>query len=336
MVFENEYMSEDTIRKIIGRNKIKYTTLTELFDKQITKLDTFIINIDSILLDLHKFLDSIDKSTFIGSEIISSAIINIVAHYRYYFSINGWYPNIYLLGDKNDNHSVIRYSLEIVSIILKYIDNTYFIDTSNLDTGLVIKHFVSDKSDNLILTRDEFDLMHLSKYTSILRSNRDKSKYYRYDNWQTVLCKKYNEKYNEISWKLLNIILCFSGAHGRKGVKGLGYRTMMKKIYNGLNNKLIINDRYSSIDDFISDMNSLLKKYDLTNAISNFNLYDINSNYSKFITKATEKRLDSYIEDKFSKKDLMTLNTKYFTGFNSLMLEELMTKPMHFKHNTKW
>ena len=30
------------------------------------------------------------------------------------------------------------------------------------------------------------------------------------------------------------------------------------------------------------------------------------------------------------------LNTRYFTGFNSLMLEELMTKPNSEKPNMEW
>lgn len=329
---------EEMIRKIIGRNKIKYTVLTELIDNQIDDLKSFIINVDSILIDLHKYINKnkdIDSCNFV--EVISSSIINIVAHYRYYFSLTGWYPSIYLLADKMDDNTNIKSAMNIISIILRYIDNTYFIDTSGLNTGVIIKYFLKKKSSNLILTRDDFDIMHIADNTMVIKSNRDKSKLYTSNNWQYIMNnEKYYPEYSNISYKLINMILCFSGAHGRSGVKGLGFRTMLKKLNQAVNNKAIVNDCYQNIHDFISDMSDIFIKYNLSNAISNFRIYDVNSNYSKFITKSTEKRLDSYIEDKFSKKDLIMLNTKYFTGLNYLMLEELMTKPKSCKDNMKW
>lgn len=331
------YSPDDTIRKIIGRNKIKYTLLTELINNQINSLETFIINVDSILIDLHKFLDpnkEFDKYDLIYP--IASSLVNIVAHYRYYFSINGWYPNIYILADKNDSNPNIKDALNITSIILKYIDNSYFIDTSGLNTGIIIKYFLKKKCNNLILSRDDFDLMHLSKNTAVIKANKEKSKIYFHDNWQSVLSGNYKDDYSIISYKLINLILCFAGGHGRPGVPKLGIRTIMKKILKAIKKDMIINDYYSNIYDFLDDMKDLLSKYDPSKAISNFNIYDVNRNYSSCITKATEKRLDSYIEDKFSKKDLMMLNTRYFTGLNSLMLNELMTKPKTLENTMKW
>ena len=336
-MYEDIYSPDETIRKIIGKNKIKYSVMSNLIEGDIHNLKTFIINGDSILIELHKFLDqNKDISGYEYMEVISSSIINIIAHYRYYFSLNGWYPKIFFLADRNDDNSTIRESMEVVSMILKYIDNTYFIDTTNLSTGVIIKYFLKTNKENLILTRDDFDIMHISKSTCILRSNKDKSKFYSYHNWQEVLIKNYQDEYSTISHELINMILCFSGAHGRAGVKGLGYRTMLKKLANKISKSEIVNGSYSSIHDFIHDMGDSFKKYDLSNAIANFSEFDVNTNYSKFITKATEKRLDNYIEDKFSKKDLMMLNTRYFTGFNSLMLEELMTRPISDKGKSKW
>ena len=336
-MYEDIYSPDETIRKIIGKNKIKYSVMSNLIDGDIRDLRSFVINGDSILIELHKFLDkNKDVSGYTYMEVISSSIINIIAHYRYYFSINGWYPKIFFLADRSDENNTIRESMEVVSMILKYIDNTYFIDTTNLSTGVIIKYFLKPIKENLILTRDDFDIMHLSNNTYVLRANKDKSKFYSSDNWQEVLTSNYDESYSEISHGLINMILCFSGAHGRPSVKGLGYRTMLKKLSKAISENKIFNGYYSSIHDFIDDMGNLFKKYDLSNAISNFNEFDVNSNYTKFITKATEKRLDNYIEDKFSKKDLMMLNTRYFTGFNSLMLEELMTRPISDNPKSKW
>lgn len=329
------YSPEDTIRKIIGRNMIKYTILNEIIDSEITDLKTFIINVDSILIDLHKFFNKYKEFNSMNlMEIITSSIINMIAHYRYYFALNGWYPKIYALADKNDDNKNIRESMEVVSMILKYIDNTYFIDTSNLKTGIVIKYFLKKSKDNLILSRDDFDIMHISKNTYVLRANKDKSKFYTIYNWKQLMCKKYNLEYDIIPYNLINMVLCFSGAHGRSGVKGLGYRTMLKKISNKIN--YLSKESYSNIDDFIHDMDSSLSKYDISMARTNFNLYDVNTNYNKFITPAIQKRLDTYIEDRFSKKDLISLNTKYFTGANSLMLEELMIRPKSEKPSSKW
>ena len=150
------------------------------------------------------------------------------------------------------------------------------------------------------------------------------------------MCKKYDSDYDIIPHSLVNMVLCFSGAHGRAGVKGIGYRTMIRKLCNKIKNNQLSNEIYTSIDDFIDDMGDTFSKYNLSHARTNFNLYDVNTNYRKFITPAIEKRLDTYIEDKFSKKDLIMLNTKYFTGLNSLMLEELMIRPKSEKSNSKW
>ena len=334
-----ETSPDEMIRRIIGRNKIKYATLTNLIDGQITNLKSFVINVDSILIDLHKYFNKnndLDKCDFVFT--ISAALINIVAHYRYYFSLNGWYPNIYLLADKSDSLNNISTAMELIRVILKYVDNCYFIDTSNLKTGIIIKYFLKKKANNIILTRDDFDIMHVSENIIVIKSNKDKSKLYTYDNWQKVICgDNYKDDYKCVSYKLLNMVLCFSGAHQRSGVKGLGFRTMLKKISSAVKDKSIINNHYSDIHDFISDMGKSFSKYNLDKAELNFTIYDVDSNYDKCVTRAIEKRLDSYIEDKFSKKDLSMINTKYFTGLDYIMLDELMTKPNSMKDNSmKW
>ena len=333
----DEYSPEETIRKIIGKNMTKYTVLNEIIDNEIKNLKSFVINVDSILIDLHKFLDSHKEyNTLNFMEIITSSIINMIAHYRYYFTLNGWYPKIYALADKKDESKHIRESMEIISMILKYIDNTYFIDTSNLKTGVVIKYFLKKNKENLILSRDDFDIMHISKNTYVLRANKDKSKFYTIYNWKHLMTRQYKSEYDDIPDNLINMVLCFVGAHGRPGVKGIGYRTMIKKLASKSHKQNLSKESYTNIDNFIDDMGSTFDKYNLSPAKTNFNLYDVNTNYTKYITPAIEKRLDTYIEDRFSKKDLIMLNTKYFTGFNSLMLEELMMRPKSEKSNSKW
>lgn len=334
-----EIVPDEMVRRIIGRNKIKYTTLNNLIDGRISNLKSFVINVDSILIDIHKFFNKHkDLDDYNLVFVIASSLINTVAHYRYYFSLNGWYPNIYLLGDKTDNSKNISTALELVRVILKYVDNVYFIDTSKLTTGVIIRYFLKKKSENLVLSRDDFDMMHVSSNTIFIKSNKDKSKLYAHDNWQKTMCgDSYRDVYECISHKLINMVLCLSGGHGRAGVKGIGHRTILKNLSNAIKNKNIVNGQYSDIDDFISDMGKLLGKYNLDPARLNFDIYDINNNYDRCVTKAVEKRLDNCIEDRFSKKDLAMLNTKYFTGLDYLMLEELMTKPNSMKDNSmKW
>ena len=53
-----DYNTEETIRKIIGRNKIKYEKLGELIGDNIRNLTNFIINGDSILIDMHRYINS--------------------------------------------------------------------------------------------------------------------------------------------------------------------------------------------------------------------------------------------------------------------------------------
>ena len=335
----NEYTSfpDETIRKIVGRNKIKYNILNDLFTKnEISNIKTLLINGDSILLDMHKYIKEYGKSDndVYKNDIIyaiTSSILNTIAHYRYYFILHDEYPKIYFFADSNDDHPYIRKAMEISKIILKYIPNAYFVDTKNFQTSIAMYYF--KHKNTLIISRDEFDLMMLDDKTSILKTFGDKSKIYTVDNWQKVFyASKYDKKYKKVSENFLNIIECFAGAHGRDGVKKIGKRTIVRLIYKGLENNYIVDMKYSNIYDFIHDMGDLLSKYNVSNAIQNFNDYDITTNYNKVMTKAIEKRLDSNIEDKFSKKDLIKLNSKYFTGFNYLMLDELLMVPKSYKN----
>lgn len=340
-----DYLKGDTtegmIHKIIGRNKIKYSVLTELIDGDIGNLKSFIINGDSILIDIHRYIKSnseIDKDDL--TICISSALINIIAHYRNYFAKNGWDVNIYFLADKSDNSSNLSTAMELMRVILKYIPKTYFIDTTNLKTGVIMKYFFTkkDSGHTLILSRDDFDIMNISENVSCIKANKENSKYYSIHNWRKVMSGS-EDDYKLVSYKMLNLILCFSGAHGRPGIRGLGFRTMLKKINKAIKDQKVIDNYYSSVHDFINDIEYLFpaKKgvpFNFDKGILNFEIYDVNTNYDKDVTIAVKKRLDSYIEDKFSKKDLIMLNTKYYTGENYLMLEELMIQPK--KSEKKW
>lgn len=326
-------IDEQVILSTLGIFKIKYNILDKL---NIKKIHNIHIDLNTIFSPLYKLNDIFDNDNISFKFTISSAILNLVAHFKYYSIKNNYsIKNIYLYysypkSNKKENiNKQIIDSIELISIIVKYLPNIYLIDDKSLDIKLSMDYFMENK--DLLITKNLIYYQFLTKNITILRPSRDDSYLITSDNLYNKLSNSDN-KFN-ISNSLLSAILSFSGVNEFKGFKGMGIKKTIKLFDNSIKDNKIINEYYPSISSLLSDLG--YRKYD-NEVIKAFENIDLKlCKLTKISKTSYDSICQSYIIDKFANKDLKELNTKYFTGFNSLMLKELLMENKS-KNKIKW
>lgn len=347
------------ILSYMGIYKIKYSVLSSLeldigFDKKSS--NAFHIDLDMMFATLFKIKFILDKYVDNYKFSIVSSILNLVAHFKAYFVLrDNILPIFYLYYDINnfkyigrDSEKQTKYkiqnkyiieSIKILKIIVKYIPYVYLIDSSNgvdYDTDMAIEYFKRMYDNNIVYTKNKAYYQLVDTGTNnncvVLRPMRDDSD----------VITKYNifnkigsddKKYN-INPRLYSALISISGINNFKGIKGIGLKRALKLMSKSVNNSLIINEYYPDIKDLLSDMNL----DDTNNRVKcNFNKIDIHNKYKK-LSKGSIITLKSFIVDAFAKKDLLALNTTYFTDFDSIMINELLMVPKQFnnKKQIKW
>lgn len=330
------HKEDELILSTLGIFKIKYSILDDL---NIDDIDIFHIDLNSILGTLFKIKNIFDDKSSYSFTIVSS-IINLVAHFRSYFVKKQNNTTIYLyyshmkIDSKNLSDNIDD-TLSLLSVIVKYIPKVYLITDEGIDIKLCINYLIEENKINYILTKNKILYQFVNtKNTFILRPARDDSYIITSKNLYNKLTD--NDIKYIVSSKLLTAILSFTGVNQYKGVKGMGIKKVLKMFQKSIDKNIIVNDFYLNISDLLYDLScnketckivkDIFEKIDVTllDVMTRNNPYEI------------EIR-NSFIIDKFSKKDLQELNTKYFTGFNSLMIQELLLEPKESKKKQiKW
>lgn len=327
------HKEDELILSTLGIFKIKYSVLDTL---NINDIDIFHIDLNTILETLFKIKNIFDDgSSYLFT--IASSIINLVAHFRSYFVKKQNNTTIYLYYShgKVDNKNLsdnIDDTLSLLSVIVKYIPKVYLIDDKKTDIKLCMNYLIKEDKINYIFTKNKIFFQFVNiKNTFILRPARDDSYIINSKNLYNKLAN--NDVKYTVSSKLLTAILSFTGVNQYKGVKGMGIKKVLKMFQKSIDKNIIVNDYYLNISDLLYDLScnketckivkDIFEKIDvnLLNVITRNNPYEI--------------EIQNSLVDKFSKKDLQELNTKYFTGFNSLMLQELLLEPTKSKNNKK-
>lgn len=327
------HKEDELILSTLGIFKIKYSVLDTL---NINDIDIFHIDLNTILETLFKIKNIFDDgSSYLFT--IASSIINLVAHFRSYFAKKQNNTTIYLYYShgKVDNKNLsdnIDDTLSLLSVIVKYIPKVYLIDDKKTDIKLCMNYLIKEDKINYIFTKNKIFFQFVNiKNTFILRPARDDSYIINSKNLYNKLAN--NDVKYTVSSKLLTAILSFTGVNQYKGVKGMGIKKVLKMFQKSIDKNIIVNDYYLNISDLLYDLScnkeickivkDIFEKIDvnLLNVITRNNPYEI--------------EIQNSLVDKFSKKDLQELNTKYFTGFNSLMLQELLLEPTKSKNNKK-
>ena len=335
----------------MGDYKIKYEILDDLFysedDDDFDEYNKFALNdyknsrafhidLSCMINYLINFMKSQEDIEYISARdlgiTITSAVINTIAHYRAYFAKREIYNiNIFLYYTEIDiNNKLLRKALDHaktqLDIILKYIPKAYFIyNIDDIDSNVAIYHFIQLHDYNLIMTKNKLLYQYISdsnsSSTSILRPNRDDSYIVNSYNWVEKFAGIDNKRTMPV--KSIPLIYSIQGDKEHPGVKRYGAKKSFKRVFNDYIDGYLNSDMdYVSTNDIISDM-GIDDKDEIKCIKNNYPIFDLILRYRK-LRDVDKVKLNNLIVDNFSNKDLRALNQKYFTGLESLMLQELL------------
>lgn len=321
-------IDEQTILSTLGIYKIKYSVLDKL---DIKKINSFHIDINSVISSLFRLKDLDDiKQNFDCTFSIASSILNLAAHFRAYFIKRGWDVKIYLYYDEKNikEHPLNKFlfkALEFVKIISSYIPKLYFINDENNIS--LMKYFIDQDKKVLIFTKNLVYYQFIRNNVTILRPARDDSYIVTKDNIFNKISN--TDKEYSISIELITAILSISGVNDYKGIPKMGIKKTVKLFQKAIDDKKIINHYYPVMSVILDELGFGYEHgRDVINAFASIE-------YKQQTVKNIDKLSEKYIIDKFSKRDIQELNTKYFTGFNSLMLQELLLQPKQSNNKNK-
>lgn len=319
-----EVEREELVRKILGRYKMKYKDISSIFVNNKYDINRLHINLSSMISSLSV---SSDESIIDGMEItISASIINMIAHYRHYLasirSKKSGPPIIYVYADSDNDSYDITKAYEYVSIILKHIPYTHFISIPKEDISATIMFF--DRLDNdkneynsVIISKDDRDIQSIIDTNNIMiRINKDNNIVY----WgKTNPIAIYLDDESFIYDRYLPIIQSFVGIKDHPGVAKYG-KAKTKKLF--MNNISKLAYEYNYIDPFIDDIGDILNTNQIAELRRAFKYISVKSKYIGL--KSTDKLTRMYMRDKkYAYHEIAELNQKYYTGLDSLMIEEL-------------
>jgi hypothetical protein len=351
----------------INFRKIKYSVLNKLFEHNIPEnIDTvnLFVNLSNLFSslytdDMKKVFSTINKEE---KYMISSQILNFIAHYRHYFAsrkslytnfyfyysfekctdninINEHYKeNYYKIHDTNgDNvelnaiNNIIKQNVAICEIISKYIPHVYFINTHDKDPSIVPYHFLTkpenEDSFSIICSNDDVSLINLlyNKKNFMLTLAGDNSKLIGYHDIYQYLTRKKPIDFS-IDEILLPYVIAITG-YKKYSVDGLylwGYNRTLNNLYEAIKEKKISEINYVSPDLFIEDF----KNYKKIKSPKQLNT--IQDNINILDPKRQYDRLQDFeiekifdLVDLIDKKSLMAINNRYYTKF-PIHIEELM------------
>ena len=323
---------EQQILTILGIYKTKFTILNELI--QDSDIEALHIDITSLIKILNKLNDKFEDDRGDYSLTIASSIINLAAHMRLFLSRKNMDTTIYLYyqNTKDCFKGVlgrnIKDALTFIQTVSDYIPKLYMIwDENNYDDEYEIRaidHFIRKHSDktNYIITKDitlfQFTIKKISKAkVKILRVARDNSYVVTSKNVYQSLIKDNNAEYH-IPNRLLGSLLTITGSR-YGGVKGIGIKKGIRLFEKACIKERLHDINYSDIDEVLEaleldcqDVDKLQREYDHT---------DLRLILAK---RYNNKKYDSMLRNKYGGNDLKNINNTYFSGFNYLMVDELL------------
>lgn len=336
---------------ILNEHKIRYTIMQKFVEehfKEGSKLNIY-INLDSIFKKLYRpaITEGIDDMNEREKMELTSAVINLVSHYRHFFwnryqvptrfyfyfmnqapYINQQFHPGYMkntVDKKRTNHPdyggvnrTILLNMKYISMISIFIQDCYCIPNNGIEPALIPYHIMQKDKDNtdichLILTKDEFDyqLLNAAKNTLVLRMKYT-------DSYMITKETIYHERLSKVKYrpetsfnpKLYSLLLAFSGVKSRevKAIKGYGMVNVMKKLDKAFRSGLLPNK-------YMTDMLTLCDAIDCAEIFGEvkdrFTAIDLKTNY-KMLSSGALEGIELCLLDRYDNSSIMELNDKYF------------------------
>ena len=265
--------------------KVKYVKLLELLRSDIgvnvglnDTVNVF-INLEPIYTKLcnPKVNDYIKVKGKTANIEFIACVINLAAHYRWFFTKNKINSRIYLYFQsfnvahhKNrvfnkeyrrvfeyrfvENTSnllvyrMIESTIPFIKVIMEYIQGVYYIDSCNIENSVipnVINNHNNDKAINFIVSNSLYDWQYVNKDYHIIIPKKDDSEIVSdYSAMKILYYLNGCEDTYTITSKLLPFLLSLIGSKSRNiyNVKGVGIKTGLRLLQTAIDSRMISND----------------------------------------------------------------------------------------------
>jgi hypothetical protein len=348
------------LHAIINSKKTKYSILQPLVEKNLpkdTKELTVFISLECILKQFYnpRVNETINSLEIPEKHLLSSELINIVAHYRHFFWSRYGVPSTYFVyysseratynilesegyrknfyEKRVDNtleygnlNKMVRKNLDLANLLSEYLPNIYFIDTKDFDPS-ALPHFIlrnnqGDGITNIVLSNNVIDYQMVNNdRTFAITLQGDNSSVIRRENLMELFLKDSKKKSSTVLSSHLYIPVYAISGHKTfnvDGIKGMGKLKTIALLEKALANGEISNGIHKTMEP----ISRLFDKGDSKLINSNFNVLD----YGNLCGHITPKQLDNIrmqIDNKSDNQSLMEINHQYYEKY-PLMLIELM------------
>lgn len=332
---------------IFNMHKIKYADMNKILGEPNKGSYQLFINLEPLLrklirANIEEYIKSADMTLRVR-EFISN-VLNLVAHYRKYFTGKGkkteiivymakpdaTFINSMIYEDYRNNmkdiHSTrtvfgkfLREILEPIQLFFTFIEGIYFVTTDNIEPSLVPALMKNDMANQIILTTDRYEYQYVNMDYTILRPKAKGMSYCITKHNAISRMKKEDGVINdkEVGANFIPLILSFIGDAKRSipKVKGIGISKIVDLLRDGID-KGNITESTSNIHLLETLLNDDLREVIKRNYI----ITDINTQLFSVGESTKLILLDGKV-DRFDNVSLKRLND-IFDRF-PIMLEEL-------------
>lgn len=353
-------MSLEVIEPIINGFKIKYSMMSDMIhisELEGRKTNVF-INIDSILSKFFRSDEVISAFNSLEDNVIlTSELINIIAHYRHFFWSRYRMPitfylyhcnkqpkwqkkyvpnyNIKTLDKIQDKENpkygglpeAIEQNLRLVKLLSTYVDKAYYIESDGLEPS-VIPYYVSTlgckDTCNIIITQDksEYQLVNLDN-TVVFHPRGNKSKIITKKNIfdEAVFGDIKYKPNNELDPNLYSLYIALTGDKNRNLIRVDGFSKVksLKLIDRLIDMKYINNGINKGLDKIL--LMEFLSESQYKQLKNNYKCINFNFAY-KLLRDVDKVKINNCFVDKYDNKAIMEINSKYFE-YNHIRLIEL-------------
>jgi hypothetical protein len=362
-----------SIDVLFNMHKIRFDKMDELINEHVpnigpgSKVNLF-INFESIMhtlvsYDIERYLrmDSNKKAI----EMIAN-IINLLAHYRLYFSKHRIYSKIYLyvgfpftgamyknrsiipeyrayyeykFGSNMNNFStkyVLEEALNFSKTILEYVNGVNLIFGEHIETSIIPSIIVDEIKEghvNFLLTKDAYEYQYVNKGFTILRPKKKNMSYMITRSNLIEVVKQENNIKSEINVRpeYITFILSVIGNTYRniEKLKKIGMSGIIKLIDKNVKAGNLVNGVYN-----INILSNFVREELKNQLIDNYYCTDIDTQML-LLNYRDRHVVTSQIADRFDNEGLKQINDKFFQD-NPINLIELMSGDKFMKKTTNF
>lgn len=357
-------MSSEMMQIVLNSKKVKYAVLEPLIEKNLpsdTQEVNIFISIETVLKQFYnpKLNETVNSLDSEDKFLLSSEIINIVAHYRHFFYSRYNMPSNYFLyyssakafynltedsnyrkdyydkrlSSKSEFYTLnkmIKKNLELANILSEYLPNVHIIDTKSLEPSVLPYYIINNNEGvggltNLILTNNQLDyqLANLDR-TFILNLKMDDSEIISKDGLMAKMLKSSKIKNSTpLDPNFYTSVLSISGykPFNIDGLKGYGYTKVISKLEKAVTEGKISNDELSA--NMLLTCNQLFSDQKQIDVIKkNYKVLSYENLFKNMSPKELHN-IDNQINNKSDNMSLLEINRTYYERY-PLMLIELM------------